>query len=260
MAEYVGGTEEAFVSAMNEKASVLGMNDTHFVNSCGLEADGHLTSAYDIALMSRDLSVNHPQIFAYCTTWMDTITHKTKKGESEFGLTNTNKLIRYYSYATGLKTGYTSQSKYCLSATATKEDVDLIAVVMAEDTPTLRTKEAISLLDYGFSHCKVYHDADPFSPKELPVLRGKERSVMVDVASDFSYVITNGLGTDGIHKTYRLPAELTAPVKQKDRIGEVIYYLGDKRIASVDLIATKTVEKQTFGDCLRTIMQSFYLS
>lgn len=112
MAEYIDGTEEAFVAHMNEKAKTLNMNDTTFVNCCGLEADGHLTSAHDIALMSRELSNNHPQIHDYCTIWMDHITHTTRKGTSDFGLTNTNKLLRQYSYCTGLKTGYTSQSGF----------------------------------------------------------------------------------------------------------------------------------------------------
>lgn len=128
MAEHIAGTESLFVDMMNERAEELGMNDTHFVNCCGLDTDGHLTTAYDIALMSRELIIKYPQIHTYSTIWMENITHTTKRGTEEFGLTNTNKLIRQYPYATGLKTGSTSQAKYCVSATAEKDGIELIAV------------------------------------------------------------------------------------------------------------------------------------
>ena len=130
MAEFICGSEAAFVEKMNERAKGLGMNDTTFVNCCGLDVDGHMTSAYDVALMSRELTTKYPQIHNYSTIWMDTITHVTRRGSEEFGLTNTNKLIRQYQYATGLKTGSTSLAKYCVSATAVKDGMELIAVVI----------------------------------------------------------------------------------------------------------------------------------
>lgn len=143
MAEYVAGTESLFVEMMNERAKSLGMNDTHFVNCCGLDTEGHVTSAYDIALMSRELITKYPQIHNYSTIWMENITHTTKRGTEEFGLTNTNKLIRQYPYATGLKTGSTSLAKFCVSATAEKDGIELIAVIMAAPTPKagLRTPQ-----------------------------------------------------------------------------------------------------------------------
>ncbi|MBT9716392.1 D-alanyl-D-alanine carboxypeptidase, partial [Anaerobutyricum hallii] len=137
------------------------MKHTHFVNCCGLDADGHYTSARDIALMSRELITNHPDIFHYTTIWMENITHVTKRGESEFGLSNTNKLLRHYQGATGLKTGSTSKAGFCLSATAERNHISLIAVVMACQSAKERVKDCVSLLDYGFSLCKIYTDKQP---------------------------------------------------------------------------------------------------
>lgn len=163
MAEKIAGSEEAFVKKMNEKAKALGMKHTQFKNCTGLDDNiesGHYSSAYDVALMSRELITKHPQISNYSTVWMDSITHKTKKGETEFGLTNTNKLVRFYDGITGLKTGSTSKAKYCLSATARRNDMDLIAVVMAAPDHKKRFSEAQSLLDYGFANCSVYKDSE----------------------------------------------------------------------------------------------------
>ena len=152
MAELISGSEEAFVQKMNEKAAELGMEDTHFVNACGLDADGHVSSAYDVALMSRELILNYPEIREYTTTWMDTITHHTAKGDSEFGLTNTNKLVKNYEGATGLKTGSTGKALYCLSGTAERNGMELIAVIMAAPDFQTRFSEDMKLLDYGFAN------------------------------------------------------------------------------------------------------------
>ena len=160
MAEHIAGSETEFVRRMNERAKGLGMNDTTFVNCCGLEADSHMTSAHDIALMSRELITRYPRIHDYCTIWMENITHTTAKGTSEFGLTNTNKLIRHYQYATGLKTGYTSLAKYCISATAQKDGMNLIAVIMAAPDAKSRNADAVTLLNYGFGQCRLYQDAN----------------------------------------------------------------------------------------------------
>lgn len=157
---------------MNERAKGLGMNDTNFINCCGLDTDGHMTTAHDVALMSRELITKYPQIHDYCTIWMDNITHVTRRGSSEFGLSNTNKLIRQYEYATGLKTGSTGLAKFCVSATAKKDDIELIAVIMAAPDPKGRFADATALLNYGFSKCQLYTDPQEKSPEALPVKRG----------------------------------------------------------------------------------------
>ena len=175
MAEHIAGSEDEFVARMNERAKGLGMNDTNFINCCGLDTDGHMTTAHDVALMSRELITKYPQIHDYCTIWMDNITHVTRRGSSEFGLSNTNKLIRQYEYATGLKTGSTGLAKFCVSATAKKDDIELIAVIMAAPNPKGRFADATALLNYGFSKCQLYTDPQEKSPEALPVKRGTER-------------------------------------------------------------------------------------
>ena len=160
MAEYIAGTEELFVEMMNNRAKELGMKDTHFVNCCGLDVDGHVTTAYDIALMSRELITKYPQIHNYSTIWMENITHTTKRGTEEFGLANTNKLIRQYPYATGLKTGSTSLAKYCVSATAEKDGIEMIAVIMAAPDPKGRFADATALLNYGYAKCSLYQRSE----------------------------------------------------------------------------------------------------
>lgn len=258
LAEFVAGSESSFVQKMNEKAAALGMKDTNFVNSCGLEAEGHMTTAYDIALMSRELSNNHPQIHDYCTIWMDSITHNTKKGSSEFGLTNTNKFVRYYSYATGLKTGYTSQSKYCLSATATRDNVNLISVVMAEETPTVRTKDTITLMDYGFASCQLYRDGNEDYLSEVSVKKGTSTLVPVDYTDEFVYVVTDGSGTEDITKEIILPEEVTAPIEKGDIIGKAIYKKAGTEIGSVDITAVLDIEKQTFSNVYSTLLKNLF--
>ncbi len=259
MAEFIAGSEEAFVEKMNEKAKALGMNDTTFQNCCGLEAEGHLTSAYDIALMSRELSVNHPDIFHYCTIWMDTITHTTSRGSSEFGLTNTNKLIRYYSYATGLKTGYTSQSKYCLSATATKDDVDLIAVVMAEESPTVRNKDAVALLNYGFASCTVYKDENNEKLPALPVQKGTSDAASIEYEGSFSTVLLNGESKEQIEKRLELPESVPAPVTEGDIAGRAVYTINGTEIGSVSILYSESVSALTYKDCFLKSLLSFFL-
>ena len=159
MAEYIAGNEQEFVKRMNERAAELGMSNTHFEDCCGLtDSDGHYTSARDVALMSRELITRYPQIFDYSGIWMENIIHTTAKGSSEFGLANTNKLLKQYQWATGLKTGSTSKAKYCVSATARKDDIDLIAVIMAAPDYKARFSEAVRLLDYGYANCSLYRD------------------------------------------------------------------------------------------------------
>lgn len=259
MAEYVSGSEEAFVAAMNERAKELGMANTNFVNACGLDADGHLTTAYDIALMSRELTQKHKDIFEFTTIWMDTITHTTKKGSSEFGLSNTNKLIKQYNGATGLKTGSTSLAKFCLSATATRDNMDMLAVVMACPDSKVRTKEASKLLDYGFANCSVYEDKQVLEkPLKMKVECGKKDSVAVLPKENFQYVFTNGGNSGKITKRLKVEKKLTAPVKKGDKVGSATYYLDKQKLGSVDLVAATPVKRWDFMHCFKQI-GLFYL-
>lgn len=247
MAEYICGTEEAFVARMNEKAAALQMNDTTFVNCCGLEAEGHLTSAYDIALMSMELIRSHPDIFNYCTIWMDTIYHTTRRGTTEFGLTNTNKLLRYYSYTTGLKTGYTSQSKYCISATASKDDIHLIAVVMAEESPTMRNKEVVALMNYGFANCLMYNDPNTDILADQAVARGTKKTTSVSYRSPFQAVLTQGTDAASITKNIVWNEQLSAPLAKGDVVGYAVYLSGSKQLGTVDIVCDEDIEALTFG-------------
>lgn len=245
MAEFISGSEDAFVNKMNEKAMQLNMTDTCFENCCGLEAEGHLTSAYDIALMSQELINNHPDIFNYCSIWMDKIYHSTKKGTFEFGLTNTNKLLRYYSYTTGLKTGYTSKSKYCISATAKKDDIHLIAVVMAEESSTIRNKEAVALLNYGFANCHKYIDENTEAFEPLPIKHGTKKIVSVEAKSSFITILTNPIEKDEIQKNIIYDNSLSAPLAKGDSVGKIVYTISNKEIGSIDLIACEDINQIT---------------
>lgn len=259
MAEYVSGSEEAFVAAMNERAKELGMANTNFVNACGLDADGHLTTAYDIALMSRELTRKHKDIFEFTTIWMDTITHTTAKGSSEFGLSNTNKLIKQYNGATGLKTGSTSLAKFCLAATATRDNMDMLAVVMACPDSKVRTKEASKLLDYGFANCSVYEDKQVIEkPLTMKVECGKKDSVAVLPKENFQYVFTNGGNSGKITKRLKVKKKVTAPVKKGDKVGSATYYLDKEKLGSVDLVAATPVKRWDFMHCFKQI-GLFYL-
>lgn len=253
MAEYICGNEEEFVRQMNERAQGLGMENTHFVNCNGLDATGHETSARDIALMSRELITKYPQIHDYCTIWMENITHTTRKGTSEFGLTNTNKLIRQYEYATGLKTGSTGLAKFCVSATAKKGDVELIAVVMAADDSKLRFKDATTLLNYGFGKCQIYQDTEPPKLKKIRVEGGVKEEIEVIYKNTFSYLDMSGGNLGQITSRPELKEMVTAPVKKGDVVGKLIYEWDGTEIGSVDIVAGETVKKATFLDYMKKI-------
>lgn len=259
MAEFIGGSEEEFVARMNERALELGMKNTHFVNCCGLDADGHYSTAYDVALMSRELVVNHPEISKYSTIWMDTIIHVTKKGESEFGLSNTNKLVRTYDGITGLKTGSTSLAKYCLSATAKRKEMDLIAVVMSAPDHKIRFNEAAKLMDYGFANCSLFKDDNKdLNMEPVPVKKGGQDFVSGEAVGPFSYVCLLGTEPDKISKEIKIQEDLTAPVKAGDKIGEITYSLNEKNIGSVPIVATETVEKAKYKEYLLKIVILFF--
>ena len=259
MAEYVAGSEEAFVTAMNEKAKELGMKNTHFVNCCGLDAQGHETTAYDIALMSRELITKHKDIFRYTTIWMDTFTHNTAKGTSEFGLSNTNKLIRQYEGATGLKTGSTSNAKFCLSATAKRNDMDMIAVVMAAKDAKSRVSEAAKLLDYGFANCVLYQKKIALKQKSVKVEKGAQKKVAVETPDTFSYVCTNGQSPEQITRKVKWKKSYEAPIKKGEVLGTVEYYLGKEIIGSVPITAKQGVKEWTVTDCLKRVINRFQM-
>ena len=259
MAEHIAGTESLFVDMMNERAKELGMNDTHFVNCCGLDTDGHLTSAYDIALMSRELITKYPQIHTYSTIWMENITHTTKRGTEEFGLTNTNKLIRQYPYATGLKTGSTSKAKYCVSATAEKDGIELIAVIMAAPDPAGRFADATALLNYGYAKCSLYQDLEEQPLVTVPVRGGVQEEVAGEYDGTFSYLSTTGEDLTSIEKKWYAVEELTAPVEKGQEIGKLTYTLDGKEIGNIPILAADTVEKAGYGHYLVRALQYLLL-
>ena len=260
MAELIAGTEEAFVQQMNERAKGLGMKNTVFKNCNGLDADGHVTTARDIALMSRELITKYPDVYEYTKIWMDTIIHKTKKGESELGLSNTNKLIRQYSYATGLKTGSTGEAKFCLSATAQKDGIDLIAVIMAAPDVKARFADAQTLLNYGFSVCRKYEDRDWESLKKaVKVKRGETDQVEAVQEQGFSYVDVSGTDLSGIEKKVLPDNSLEAPVKKGQKAGKVQYLLGGKTIGEVDLVTTEEVPAMSLKKAIEDVLDSFSL-
>ena len=252
MAEHIAGSEEAFAKEMNARAEGLGMENTHFVDCCGLtDSDEHYTTAYDIALMSRELILNYPEIFQYSSIWMENITHTTNKGTSEFGLTNTNKLVRQYEYATGLKTGSTGEAKFCVSATAKKNGIDLIAVIMAAEDSKSRFKDAVNLLNYGFGKCQLYEDTEPEKLKDLPVDGGVKDTVALEYKDTFTYLDTTGADLSQMTKKTELKQSVKEPVEKGAKVGTVHYFLGEKEVGNVEILTKGAVEKAGFLDYLK---------
>lgn len=260
MAEHIAGSEEAFVALMNEKAQQLGMNGTHFEDCCGLSAsDNHYTSARDVAVMSRELTVNYPQIFDYTKIWMEDITHTTARGSSQFTLSSTNKLLKQYQWATGLKTGSTSKAKYCLSATASKDGIDLIAVVMAAPDYKVRFQDAQVLLNYGFSVSHIYEDSNEQTPGNLAVVGGVEESVPLSFAGEFRYLDTHGNDLNAVEKKIKLPEEAQAPIQKGTKAGEAVYILQGKQIGTVDILFDGEVKKAVYRDYLWKVFLNYLL-
>lgn len=246
MAEHISGSEEEFVKEMNKRAKNLGMKHTHFEDCCGLtDSDNHYTSAMDVAIMSRELIVKYPEIFKYSTIWMESFTHKTNKGESEFMLTNTNKLLKTNRYVKGLKTGSTSKAKYCVSTVAEKDGVELIAVVMAAPDYKARFVQSNSLINYGFSNCKVYKDNKKYQNK-VNICGGEKDKVKVQ-NDTFSYVDTKGGKIDGIESKVALKDNINAPVRKGDIVGKIEYIMDKKKIGEVKIMAEETVDKADYG-------------
>lgn len=255
MAEYIAGSEEAFVKMMNERAAGLGMKNTIFQNCNGLDAEGHLTTARDIALMSRELIETYPKIHDYCMIWMDTITHTTKKGTSEFGLSNTNKLVRQYPYATGLKTGSTNEAKFCVSATAEKDGMELIAVILGGENSKQRFQDATRLLNYGFGKCQVYVDNDPPKLKTISVEGGVREQISCEYKGTFRYLDTSGANLAGVTKKVQMKKSVKAPVEKGQKVGEMVYTLGEKQIGKVEILAKESCRKAEFLDYLKKVME-----
>jgi D-alanyl-D-alanine carboxypeptidase (penicillin-binding protein 5/6) len=260
MAELIAGSETEFVARMNDKAKELGMLNTNFVNCCGLDVDNHYSTAYDVALMSKELITKHPEISNYSTVWMDNITHTTRKGQSEFGLTNTNKLIKHYNGITGLKTGSTSLAKYCLSATAKRDGMDLIAVIMAAPETKVRFAEASRLLDYGFANCSIFRDANKdLQVVPVPVKKGIAAGVNYKAKEDFSFLCLKDTNPADITKEITMYESVTAPVKENDKVGEITYKLGGSKIGTVDIVASENIEKARFKDYFLQALQKLML-
>lgn len=252
MADYLCGSEEAFVQKMNERAKELGMNDTTFMNCHGIDEDGHLTSAYDIALMSRELLNNHPTILNYTTIWMDTL----RNGESE--LVNTNKLIRNYKGATGLKTGSTSVALYNLSASATRDGLSLIAVIMKAPTTKIRFSEAQKLLDYGFSNYQYKNLASRGTVlKEADVTKGVTSKVDLVIENDVGILVKKGEDKN-IEQTINIEENLSAPIYENQKVGEIIYTLNGTEVGRTNIIAAKSIEKKTFFSISAFVYENWF--
>ena len=244
MAEHIAGSEGAFVEKMNERAKELGMENTHFVNCTGLDdgpnASEHRTSAEDIAIMSRELLKNHPGVKKYTTIWMDTIRNGT------FGLSNTNKLIRFYPGATGLKTGFTSGAGYCLSASAQRDGMELIAVVMGAETSAKRNESCKQLLDYGFANYALFSPALEEVPA-VPVKLGKADSVSLRM-EESGQLLVEKARKSGISSEITLEQEVSAPVSQGQRLGTVTVRSGEEILKEIPLTAAEPVPRLTFAD------------
>lgn len=256
MAEHLSGTESAFVDRMNEKAKELGMNDTSFVNCCGLDADGHVSSAYDVALMSRELMNRFPEITKYTTTWMDTMTHVTKNGSTEFGLSNTNKLLRQYEGITGLKTGSTSKALYCLSATASRNEVDMIAVILGGPDTKTRFREASELLSYGFSKCKIYIDShESMETIRVPVEKSLKKEAELIPKEIFRYVSVKDEDFTRITETVVIYERIAAPIEAGEELGMIVYKLNEKEIGKIPLLSKEEIVKSGYWDYIKELLK-----
>lgn len=241
LAEKVAGVTELFVEQMNNRARGLGMDDTHFVNPTGLTAEGHVTSAHDIALMSRELLTKHPDIRSFTTIWTDSIRNGT------FDLANTNKLIRRYDGATGLKTGYTASAGYCISATAEREGMELIAVVMKGETADKRNADAKALLNYGFSAYALVSAAPEESLPALPVTMGETDSVSLTLPPDALTAVVEKGQAAALERRIDLPESLPAPVRQGQQVGTLTLCSGDTELMTVPILAAEDAAGRSWG-------------
>ena len=243
LAEHLAGSEEAFVEKMNQRAGELGMADTHFVNCTGLPAQGHVTSAYDIALMSRELVLRHPDVRQFTTIWMDTLR------DGAFTLSNTNRLIRYYEGATGLKTGSTDAALYCLSATAEREGMELIAVMLKAPTSDQRFEGARTLLNYGFAAYALCHVTPQEVLPPVPVSLGDAAAVQPVLGEGDTLLLEKSQASQ-LQQTYTLAQGLKAPVEQGQQLGTLTVTAGGETVAEIPLVAGTAVERLGYGEIL----------
>ena len=258
MAEHICGSEAEFVKRMNARAKSLGMEHTNFEDCCGLtDSDNHYTTAYDVALMSKELITKYPKILDYSSVWMETITHHTNRGDSEFGLTNTNKLIRGYEGCVGLKTGSTSKAKYCVSAVAKRNGLTLISVIMTAPDYKARFRDGATLLNLGFATCSLYEDESTVK-KKVPVKKSVQREGICENKKKFSYLDTEGKSLSKIEKKIQLKESVEAPVTKGMKAGEIQYYLEDEKIGSIDLVFSQNIEKARYVDYLKMVLERFF--
>ena len=250
VAEYIGGSEAAFAEQMNARAAELGMTSTHFVNACGLDAEGHLSSARDVALMSREILLHHSEVRDYCSVWMDTL----RGGATQ--LVNTNKLLKSYTGITGLTTG---KAGVCISASAERDGLRLIAVVLGAASGKERFQAATTLLDYGFSHFESAEAELPAdAPQTLPVRRGVTDAVALTYAAPGRYLMPKGEGGT-LQAVVELPESLTAPIAAGQTVGRVTIRNGDTELQSYPITAAQDAEALSFGYCLRRLAESLIL-
>ena len=252
LAEHLAGSEAAFVERMNQRAQELGMEDTVFMNPTGLPAEGHVTSAYDIALMSRELILNHPDVRRFTTIWMDTLRN------GEFGLSNTNKLIHSYEGATGLKTGSTDGALYCLSATAERDGMELIAVILKAPTSAQRFAGAQALLNYGFASYGLAEIQTPGDLSPIPVRLGAEKAVTARLEGETALLAEKEkLGT--LETELTMETELSAPVAEGQEVGRLTVTSGGETLAEFPLVADRAVARLTYWQLLQRCMQMAFL-
>ena len=251
MAEYVGGSVEEFVVLMNKRAKELGMNDTNFVNTNGLPVDNHYTSAYDIALMSKEL-LRHKKISKYLTTWMDEVV--VGKKQAKIGISNTNKLVKHYTGATGVKTGFTQQAKYCLSASALRNNTHLIAVTLCAETSPIRFKDATSLLNYGFANyetVKICGANDKIATVKFE--KGEKENVALVAKDDLCVLIKKG-GNKDFKKKVTIKQDLKLPIEKNTELGVVKVYRGKELVGETKIINTEDINKASYLQMLKRVV------
>lgn len=259
VAEHIAGSEADFVEKMNAKAAELGMVDTHFEDCCGLtDSDVHYTTAKDVAIMSRELTVKYPEVFTYTRIWMEDITHVTRRGSSTFTLSSTNKLLKWYQWTTGLKTGSTAKAKFCISATASKDGMDLIAVIMGAPDPKERFHDAEKLLNYGFSVSNLYVDENKEPLPQMRVEGGVEESVSLHYAEEFRYLDVTGRDLSAVEKELKLPESVKAPVTEGETAGQAVYRIGGEEIGRIAVLYDASVEKAGFGDYFKKVLGVYF--
>ena len=259
-AEYIGGSQEGFVDMMNQRAQELGMKNTHFVNPCGLDADGHVTTARDIAIMSRELMVNFPEVIEYTTTWHEMMPHVWRSGPGETDMANTNKLIQTYDGMTGLKTGFTRLAKYSLSATATRGNMSLIAVVMGAETKDQRSTDVTALLNYGFGSYELQTvETDGQSAGTVKVTKGMQSEIGALVQGNVQLLAQKGASSDpaALETRIELAPSVQAPVTAGDPVGTITYLQNGEEVCTLPLVAAADVEESSLWKILKLIFSEW---